>query len=122
MILPFRFFFGGYLGNGNQWISWIHLDDIVNSILFLLEDVTSAGIFNLTSPEPIQMKDFAKMLGRKLKRPSWFHVPIFLLRAVLGQMADELLLTDQRVYPGNLAKKGFTFQFPTLKLALDDLL
>ena len=121
MVRPFKFGFGGHIGSGKQWFSWIHLDDEVRAIEFLLENPEAHGVFNLTAPEPVRMKNFAKELGRVLKRPSWFHVPAFLIRTVMGQMGEEMLLTSQKVFPDRLTEEGFGFQFEDIRLALTNI-
>ncbi|MBN2175675.1 MAG: TIGR01777 family oxidoreductase [Bacteroidales bacterium] len=122
MTLPFRLWFGGYVGSGQQYTSWIHIRDVINAMSFLIEDQRAQGIYNLTAPNPLKMKDFSAILARKLKKPNWFHLPKFLLKITFGQMAEELLLASQEVYPERLVKMGFKFDFPTLGLALDEIL
>jgi uncharacterized protein (TIGR01777 family) len=118
----FRLFAGGPLGSGRQWFSWIHRRDEVASIRFLLEREDLAGVFNLTAPHPLTMKDFARTLGRALKRPAWFPVPGFLLRLLYGQMAEETLLSGQRVLPRALLRSGFRFSYPDLESALAQII
>ncbi len=122
LMKPFRLFVGGPLGRGRQWISWIHLEDEIRAILWLLERENLAGVFNLTSPSPVPNKEFSRVLGRAMKRPWWFPVPAFFLLALYGEMARETLLVSQRVIPRALLAAGFEFQFPELKSALEDLL
>ncbi len=121
MLPPFRLGIGGPLGSGKQWMSWIHQKDIVRLILFLLDRAEASGPFNAVSPDPSRMTDFAKTLGAVLRRPAIFPVPAFVLKILLGEMS-EMLLTGQRVLPQRAAQSGFSFQFPTLKLALEDIL
>ncbi len=121
MAMPFRFGVGGHLGSGKQWFSWIHLDDEVRAIRFLMENKDAHGAFNLTAPEPVRNKEFAKELGRVLKRPSWFHVPAFLIRLVMGQMGKEMLLASQKVIPARLQDAGFKFQFSDIRMALTNI-
>ncbi|HCS48230.1 MAG: TIGR01777 family protein [Candidatus Aminicenantes bacterium RBG_19FT_COMBO_58_17] len=118
----FRFFAGGPLGHGKQWLSWIHRRDEVAAIRFLLEREDLAGVFNLTAPGPLTMKGFARTLGWVMKRPAWFPVPAFLLRLLFGQMAEETLLAGQKVLPRALLKAGFRFSYPDLKNALLEIL
>lgn len=115
---PFKFFLGGHPGSGRQWISWISMHDQVAAIRFLLENENQQGVFNLTAPEPVTMKKFCKTLGRILHRPSLFFIPGFVLRKVLGEMADEILLSGQRVFPEKLLDAGFQFEHPQVKDAL----
>lgn len=120
--LPFQWFLGGHLGSGKQWISWIHLHDEVASILFLLARDDLEGPFNLSAPNPVPAKTFFKILGNVMNRPSWFHVPSFILKMALGEMAKELVLSGQRATPARLLKAGFGFRFPELEMALTDIL
>jgi hypothetical protein len=117
MVPPFKFFAGGPLGNGKQWLSWIHIEDEARLILFLLEHPQAQGAVNATAPNPATMREFCKTLGRVLNRPSWAPVPAFVLRLVLGEMAD-MLLTGQRVLPDAARKLGYSFRYPTLFEAL----
>lgn len=118
LVRPFRFFLGGHLGSGNQWFSWISLDDEIAAIRFLLEHEPLRGAFNLTAPQPVTMKEFCKTLGKALHRPSWMHVPAFILRLALGEIADEMLLSGQRVSPKRLLEAGFEFRYPEVEKAL----
>jgi hypothetical protein len=117
MVPPFKWFSGGPLGSGKQWMSWIHLEDQVRLILYLIENHQAAGPINATAPNPERNKDFSRALGKVLHRPSWMPVPGFLLRIGLGDMAD-MLLTGQRVVPAAAQKLGFEFRYPTLPEAL----
>jgi uncharacterized protein (TIGR01777 family) len=119
---PFRLFIGGPLGTGKQWFSWIHERDEIGAIRFLVEREDMSGIFNLVSPEPLTMREFAKALGRVMKRPSWFPVPSFLLKLLFGEMAKETLLSGQRVLPNALLKAGYRFQYPDIESALREIL
>jgi uncharacterized protein len=117
MVPAFKWFGGGPLGSGKQWMSWIHLEDLVRLILFLIENQQAAGPINATAPHPERNKDFSRALGNVLHRPSWMPVPGFLLRIGLGDMAD-MLLTGQRVVPAAAQKLGFEFRYPNLPQAL----
>jgi len=119
---PFNFFMGGHLGSGRQWISWIHIDDEAAAIKFLMERDDLAGPFNLTAPGPLKAKDFFQKLGRVLKRPSWFPVPGFVLQILLGELATELLLSGQRVFPRRLLQAGFDFKHKDAESALRQVL
>jgi uncharacterized protein (TIGR01777 family) len=121
MLLPYRLFVGGPLGSGQQWLPWIHREDEVRAILFALEREQISGPVNLAAPEPVTMLRFSRVLGKALHRPSFFPVPSFVLRTVLGEMAD-IVLTGQRVIPKKLLEAGFEFRFPALTAALADLL
>lgn len=118
---PFRFYLGGHFGKGDQWMSWIHLDDVVNAIQFLLKSKPSYTVYNLTSPQAEKARDFFRALGRELHRPSWLHLPEFLLKVALGEMAKETILISQKVYPAHLIKAGFEFRYPELTQALASL-
>lgn len=117
MIPPFKFFIGGPLGSGKQWMSWIHLEDEVGLILSLMHNERAHGPVNATAPDPVTMKEFCGALGRVLHRPAWAPVPAFALRLILGEMAD-MLLTGQRVLPAEAQKLGYTFRYPKLDEAL----
>jgi uncharacterized protein len=121
MLLPFRLFAGGPLGTGDQWFPWIHKVDEIRALRFLLEHETLSGPFNLAAPEPATMREFSTELGKAMKRPSFMKVPSIVLRTLLGEMAG-MVLTGQRVIPKRLLEAGFTFTFPSLKAALEDVL
>lgn len=115
MALPFKFCLGGRWGTGSQWLSWISLNDEVSAIKFLLENENLEGPFNLTSPQPQTNRDFFRTLASIMKRPCFLPIPAFCLKLIAGQMADEMFLTSQRVYPKRLLAAGFQFQDPELK-------
>jgi len=115
---PFRFFLGGHPGSGRQWFSWISLDDEVAAIKFLMENENLKGAFNLTSPQPVTMKKFCRKLGWVIRRPSWLFFPRFIMRLALGEIADEMLLSGQRVLPKRLMEAGFEFKYADVKTAL----
>ena len=118
---PFKFFLGGHPGNGKQWFSWISLDDEVAAIKFLIENDNLNGVFNLTAPKPMTMKRFCRKLGWVIRRPSWLFYPGFIMRLALGEMAEEVLLSGQRVYPQRLLEAGFEFKHIEVKKALKDI-
>lgn len=120
-LLQFRLFAGGRLGSGEQYYSWIHKKDEAAAIRKLLEDERAEGPFNLTAPHPEKNKNFAKILGRVIRRPSFFVVPAFLLKLVLGEVAA-IVLEGQRAVPKKLQELGFEFQYPELESALRDVL
>lgn len=122
LVRPFRFFVGGPLGSGKQWFSWIHLSDEVKVIRLLMEKENLHGVFNLTSPGALQQKDFCRVLGKAMRRPSWLPVPGFLMRLLMGEMAEELLLSGQRVIPKRLLEAGYEFQYPEAGSALQEIL
>ncbi len=121
MLPPFKLGVGGPIGTGRQWLSWIHIADEVGLILFLLESQTASGPFNLTAPNPVTMREMARTLGRVLHRPAVLPVPGFALKAALGEVAD-VLLTGQHVVPRRALEAGYSFQFPALEGALQDVL
>lgn len=121
-MLPFfKFALGGSLGSGQQSMSWIHLDDLVGNFIFLIEEKDTGGIYNGTAPTPVTNKEFTKILGRVLGRPTPFPVPAFFLKTALGEMS-QILLDGQKVLPEKFLKKGYIFLFPTLDEALKDIL
>jgi hypothetical protein len=122
LMLPFKIFFGGPIGNGRQWLSWIHLADQVSAIRFLIEIESARGAFNLTAPTPLTNADFGRALARVLRRPFWFPVPAFALKLALGEMAELLLLNGQRVVPERLRQAGYQFKFNEAESALQDVL
>lgn len=121
MLPPFRLGAGGPMGDGRQWMSWIHRDDLVRMIAWLLDSDRAGGAYNGTAPEPVTNRVFARTLGKVLHRPAVLPTPAFALKAGFGEMAH-LLLTGQRVLPAHALAEGFTFRFPVLEDALRDLL
>ena len=117
MVPPFKFFIGGPLGTGRQWLPWIQLEDEVGLILFLMENSSAHGACNATAPNPVTMREFCRTLGKVLHRPSWAPVPAFALRLLLGEMAD-MLLTGQRAVPAEAQKLGYNFRCLSLYEAL----
>jgi hypothetical protein len=118
---PFELFAGGPIGTGRQWLSWIHVSDVVRALVFAIDRESLTGPFNCVAPAPATMNDFARALGKALGRPSFFRVPAIALRAALGDGVAELLLTGQRAVPRKLLEAGFQFEFPGLDEALRDL-
>jgi uncharacterized protein len=121
MLPPFRFGLGGPLGDGRQWMSWIHRADLIALLIRLCEDETLSGAFNGTAPEPVRNRDFASALGAALGRPAALPMPGFALRLLLGEMA-EMLLTGQRVLPHRIQHADFGFRYPDLDSALRAIL
>ena len=119
--LPFRFFGGGPIGSGRQYMPWIHIADEIAAIRFLIEHETARGAFNLAAPQPVSNKEFARNLGRVLHRPSLLPAPGFAMKLALGEMAELLLLGGQRVLPARLQQLGFQFRFDVLESALRNL-
>lgn len=122
ILIPFKFFIGGYPGKGEKWISWIHITDTINAISFLLKNNKSSGIYNLTAPNPVKYKDLSKYIGKMIKRPSWMSFPEFVFIFFFGQRARELLLADTRVYPKRLITEQFKFTYKNIEEALHNIL
>jgi len=118
MALPFRLFAGGAIASGRQYQSWIHLDDWVSMVEWALRTPAIAGPLNITAPNPVTNREFAQTLGRVLRRPALMPAPAFALRLVVGEMADALLVTGQRVLPALAQASGFQFRYPALEPAL----
>ena len=122
MLPPFRLGAGGPIGNGRQWMSWVDLGDAVRAVEWAIDEETASGVYNVTSPAPVRNADFARTLGRVLRRPAIMPAPAFALRLALGEMADEVLLNGQRVVPGRLTSQGFPFSRPGLEDSLRNAL
>ncbi|HXV80904.1 MAG TPA: TIGR01777 family oxidoreductase [Candidatus Binatia bacterium] len=120
MVTPFKFFAGGPLGSGKQWMPWIHIEDEVGLILFLIDNAKAQGSFNATAPNPVTMEEFCKALGQVLNRPSWATVPESVLALLLGEMAD-MVLGGQRALPKAAETLGYKFKHPTVTEALESL-
>lgn len=118
MALPFRLFGGGPMGSGRQMISWIHIDDWVSLVVWLLGTPSASGAYNASAPEPVNSRAFSAAIGRALHRPSWFPVPGFVLRIVVGEMADVALLRGQAALPARALAQGFRFAHVDLDEAL----
>jgi len=121
MLLPFNMFVGGPLGRGNQWFAWIHMLDEIRAIHFLINNANAHGVFNLVAPQVVTNKEFSKIMGKVIRRPSYFPVPAMILRLAFGQKAD-FLLGSQRQVPKRLLSLGFEFMFPDPESALQNLL
>ena len=120
LLLPFKLGLGGPIGNGRQWMPWIHIDDQIALIDFLLHRNEASGPYNACAPKPVRNREFAKTLGSVLHRPAFMPMPAFALKVGLGELSL-LLLGGQRATPVRLLQAGFTFQFTDLRAALDDL-
>lgn len=121
LYLPFKLGLGGKLGSGRQTLSWIHRQDVVRALQFLLAQPQSEGVWNLTAPLPVSNADFTQALGRAVQRPACLPMPGFMLRLLFGEMGDRLLLNGQHVIPLRLNRAGFLFSFETLEEALADI-
>jgi len=122
MILPFKIGAGGKLGSGRQWMSWVTLEDVVAILRFVIENASVGRAINIVSPRPLQNAEFTKSLAKAMHRPALFPAPAFALRLALGEMANALLLSSQRVAPQALEKLGYRFLHPDLTSALAAIL
>jgi uncharacterized protein len=118
MAFPFRFFLGGPVLPGSQFVSWIHLKDLSRLILWLITNQAMSGPVNGVAPDPVTMREFCDKLGQAMNRPSWVPVPGLILRIALGELAS-MLITGQQVYPKRALEGGFTFLYPGLTAALE---
>ncbi len=121
LLPPFKMFIGGKIGSGNQYVSWIHHDDLVGIIMLALDNQDGSGPINATAPNPVTNKDFSKAIGRGLGRPSFMPTPSFGLHLLLGQVA-EVITKGQRVLPKKALELGYSFKFPEIDAALNDVL
>lgn len=121
MLPAYRFGLGGPLGGGMQWFPWIHLDDLVAAVRFILDDPNIGGAVNFTAPDPVRNADFAKTLGRMLNRPAFMPAPAFFVRLFLREFGDALM-ASQRAVPDKLQSSGFRFRHPGLESALAEIL
>lgn len=122
IVTPVKIFVGGWFGNGNQMLSWIHIKDHVRAVCFLLNNDNCRGIYNLVSPKPETSKIFVKSVGAVLNRPVLLSIPAFILKFIFGVMAKEVILSNQNIIPKRLILAGFKFEFNSIDIALDDLL
>jgi uncharacterized protein len=123
MLTPFKLGLGGRIASGQQWWSWIHVDDIVGGIHHAMRNESLAGAVNLVAPNPVRNADFTRLLASVLGRPAFFPVPEFALRLAFGkQAADEMFLSSQRVQPRKLLADGYEFRFRELKGVLENLI
>lgn len=121
MLLPFRLFVGGRIASGNQGFSWIHVEDLVSALYFVMMDSRLSGAFNFTAPQWVTNRDFAYLAARELHRPNWFHLPGFVFRLLYGE--GHVMMTDgQKVYPERLLREGYHFKYSKLYLALQNLI
>lgn len=123
IVKPFRFFVGGPIGHGRQYISWIHIEDEISAILHLLHDNNASGAYNLCSPNPVTQSWMAKKIGKALNRPSLLPVPAFVIKVMLGRArANELLLNGTKAIPQRLLDSHFHFKYADIQGAMEDLL
>jgi uncharacterized protein (TIGR01777 family) len=121
MMLPFRFGVGGKIASGKQWMSWVALDDVVEILKFALSSRDLHGVVNVVAPEPVTNSDFTKALATAIHRPALFSVPALALKLAMGEMADALLLSSQRVKPAMLMRMGYRFSRPQLEPTLREI-
>lgn len=121
MATPFKLFAGGPIGSGRQVLSWIHVDDWVELVVWAIRSPAALGPINATAPAPVDNREFSQALGRALKRPSWAPVPGVVLRLIFGEMAETMLLQGQRVLPTRARELGFTFRFERIDTALSEI-
>lgn len=121
MLIPFRLFVGGKIGSGEQGFSWIHIDDVVHAMQFVIENPGLSGVVNFVSPQPVNNQLFTRVVSDSLGRPAWFTIPRFVFRILYGE--GEILVTKgQQVYPARLLSAGYNFRYPDLRLALNSIL
>jgi uncharacterized protein len=121
MLLPMRLFVGGPLGNGKQWLSWIHLEDEIRAIQFLMDHPSALGPYNLNAPQPVRNRELMKILGKVIRRPSFIPAPGFAIRLLFGEMAT-IVLDGTKVIPEKVQQLGFSFTFNDVESALRNLL
>jgi len=121
MLPAFKLGLGGPMGNGRQWMSWIHMNDLIALLLHVINNKDIKGAINATAPNPVTNKDFASTLASVLKRPAFLPMPAFVLKLMLGQMAEELLLSGQRVIPKKILDAAYVFQYAELENALSEV-
>jgi uncharacterized protein (TIGR01777 family) len=120
MLLPFKLGLGGPIGDGSQYMSWIHIDDMLQGIAHLITNKSCKGVYNFTAPNPVTNLEFSRELASSLSRPCIFKVPEFVLRMMMGEMAD-LVIYGQRVVPKRLQESGYEFKYPKISQAFDSL-
>jgi len=120
MVPAFKLMLGGPLGDGNQWFPWIHIEDLLDAVVFVLQTEALSGPVNFTAPEPVRNRDMARALAGAVNRPAFLPAPAFLIRTVLGEFGATLLAST-RAIPQKLLDAGFTFQYPDIRKALEDL-
>lgn len=121
LIKPYRIGFGGTIGSGRQWLSWVHIQDVVGMLLLAIDEETLSGPLNVTAPVPVCMREMGEMIALELHKPHWLSVPAFVLRALLGEMAT-LVLEGQRALPTVAQAHGYAFAYSDLRNALNNLL
>ena len=122
MLTPFRYGVGGTVGSGEQWMSWIAIDDLVDILVYSIENEEVTGVFNATAPNPVQNKDFTASLAAAVSRPAFIPIPSFGVKLIFGEMGESLLLEGCRVIPRKLEQLGYKFKFPYLEPALEHVI
>lgn len=121
-LLSFRYFFGGYFGDGKQWLPWIHINDLVRAILFLMEQNNAHGVYNLVSPNAVTARRFAKEMAKTTNKPLWLRFSAKISTFIFGQLASEIFLSGQKVFPEKLLNEGYKFHFNEINKALQNLI
>lgn len=121
MLTPFKLGLGGRIGSGQQWTPWVHVDDVVGAVHHAIHTESISDSLNLVAPNPVRNEEFVRTLASVLRRPAFLHVPASIVRLAFGEMADELLLSSERVQPAKLLNSGYAFRFTDLRAALEDL-
>jgi len=122
MLPPFKFGLGGTIGSGQQWMPWIHIDDILGIIMQCIDDASLNGPINAVAPNPVTNQAFTKALGKALNRPTLLPMPATIVKLLFGQMGEELLLSGRRVIPGKALEHGYTYHFDNVEQALENCL
>ncbi len=118
---PFKLGFGGNIGNGNQVMSWIHLDDVMGILNLIMNNVSISGAINLASPSPCTNREFSQILAKKFSRPCFFHMPEFMVKTLFGNMGEELLLSSQKVAPHKAIENDYDFKFVEIAKAIESI-
>lgn len=121
MVLPYKLGVGGTMGSGKQWVSWVHVDDAVQMIVYAITHPDINGPMNITAPKPVRMKEFGQTISKVLRRPHWLPVPGIVMKLGLGEMSD-MILKGQRVLPELATNHGYTFQYAKVEDALENIL
>lgn len=121
MLPPYRFFVGGPMGSGQQWFPWIHLEDLIEAVLFLAERDASQGVYNFCAPQPLRNVEMARTIGRLLRRPALLKVPLFAIRLLLGEFGTSIM-ASQRGVPQKLLEEEFQFRYPDFESAMKEVL
>lgn len=121
MLPAFKFFLGGPMGSGKHWMPWIHIDDLTRAMAFVIKEKEIEGPVNFCAPEPVQNAQFSRILGKVLHRPAFLRIPEFAVKTLLGELG-ETMLSSQRAVPDRLIRSGFTFHYPDIQTALEQIL